>query len=237
LGKRSIYQQPEWYLHTFDTRYIPVSEANPTGIMAAAKARKDTREPTTHVVLMQSLLDALVKFLLYTAPNTSTDQIVRDVDELLPIYLTTQVFPRTQGEVPTRIKFKHRARRRNSPFDILWRGNNGISKRILGNGRNYLLKAEDCGALKVMGFLKEINLWPALSDTPAATKALFETHFSEQFAVCAFSSLAPSWTSSGSSISKLNLITKMALSHLHFPPYPLRIRAEEGPHPTQDQGR
>jgi hypothetical protein len=56
---------------------------------------------------MQSLLDALVKFLLYTAPNTSTEQIVRDVDEFLLIDLTTQIFPQTQGEVPKKIKFKY----------------------------------------------------------------------------------------------------------------------------------
>jgi hypothetical protein len=135
-----------------------VSEANPTGILMVAKARKDKSEPTTHVVLMRSLPDALTKFLLYTALNTSIDQIIRNVDEFLPIDLITQVFPETQGEVPKRIKFKHRAQRCTSPFGILWRGNNGISERILGNGRNNLPKAEDCGALKVMGFLKDMSL-------------------------------------------------------------------------------
>jgi hypothetical protein len=172
--------------------------------MTVDKARKDKREPTTHVVLMQSLLDALMKFLLYTAPNTSIGQIVRDIDEFLPIDLTTQVFPQTQGEVPKKIKFKHRAQRHTSPFDILWRGNNGISKRILGNGRNNLLKAKEFGALKVMGFLKEINLWPALSDTPAAAKALFEKHFRNSLQYVHSPGLAQSWTSSGSSISNLN---------------------------------
>jgi hypothetical protein len=164
-----------------------MSEANPTGIMKVVKARKNTREPTTHVVLMQSLLDALVKFLLYTAPNTSADQIVRDVDEFLPIDLTTQIFPQTHGEVPKENQFKHRAQLRTSPFDILWRGNNGIPKHILCSGRNNLLKAKGCGALKVMGFWKESNLGPALSDTPATAKALFEKQFSKQLAVCTFS--------------------------------------------------
>jgi hypothetical protein len=162
-----------------------MSEADSAGVMTAAGAGGEgNSEPTTHVVLTQSPQDALTKFLLYTTPNTSIDRIVRDVDDFLPIDLITQVFPQTQGEVPKRITFQQRAQRWTSPFDILWRGNSGISKRILDNGRNNLLKAKDCGALKVMRFLKDMSLWPAISDTPAAAEALFEKHFSKQFAAC-----------------------------------------------------